>query len=228
VEQLFKYVSFLLYGVYALFLVLAMTHFGDRIAIAYGSAGVGSGWVSGGVTYAGYNIVGAVSILPVLRHMRSRRDAIAAGLLAGPLAIAPAVLFFICMASWPETKSVALPSDFLLEKLNLPWLRWGYQLMIFAALLESGTGTVHAFNQRVAATLDERGVKLTRTIRLTISIALLVSAVFLAQRFGLVELIAKGYRYLSFAFLAIYVIPLLTLGLWRLKASNSRVAPVAL
>jgi len=228
VEQLFKYVSFLLYGVYALFLVLAMTHFGDRIAIAYGSAGVGSGWVSGGVTYAGYNIVGAVSILPVLRHMRSRRDAITAGLLAGPLAIAPAVLFFICMASWPETKSVALPSDFLLEKLNLPWLRWGYQLMIFAALLESGTGTVHAFNQRVAATLDERGVKLTRTIRLTISIVLLVSAVFLAQRFGLVELIAKGYRYLSFAFLAIYVIPLLTLGLWRLKASNSTVAPVGL
>ena len=29
VERLFTYVSFLLYGVYALFLVLALTHFGS-------------------------------------------------------------------------------------------------------------------------------------------------------------------------------------------------------
>ena len=35
VERLFKYVSFLLYGVYALFLVLAVSSFGDRIAVAF-------------------------------------------------------------------------------------------------------------------------------------------------------------------------------------------------
>src|SRR5262249_37306222 len=32
VERLFTYVSFLLYGVYALFVLLALTHFGARIA----------------------------------------------------------------------------------------------------------------------------------------------------------------------------------------------------
>jgi uncharacterized membrane protein YkvI len=38
-----------------------------------------------------------------------------------------------------------------------------------------------------------------------------------AQRFGLVALIAKGYRALAVIFLLVYVIPLLTLGLFRLR-----------
>ena len=55
---------------------------------------------SAGVTYASYNVVGAVVILPVLRHLTSSRDAVIAGLLAGPLAMIPAVLFFLCMIAW--------------------------------------------------------------------------------------------------------------------------------
>src|SRR3546814_8278506 len=73
--------------------------------------------------------------------MLSARDAVAAGLLAGPLAMLPALLFFICMvAYYPAVQSEALPSDFLLERLELPWFRILFQLMIFTALLESGTG----------------------------------------------------------------------------------------
>ncbi|RVT40268.1 hypothetical protein [Sphingobium algorifonticola] len=216
VEDLFKYVSFLLYAVYALFLVLALTSFGDRIAATYATAAPAPGWIAGGLTYAGYNIVGAVLILPVVRHMRNQRDAVIAGLLAGPLAMLPALLFFICMAAWPEVTGVALPSDFLLERLNLPPVRWAFQIMIFSALLESGTGVVHAFNQRIAGAFGKGGDLPPRS-RLIISLVLLTVAVFLADRIGLVGLIAGGYRYLSFGFLAIYVLPLLTIGLWRLS-----------
>ena len=35
VERLFTYVSFLLYGVYALFLLLALTHFGGLIVAGF-------------------------------------------------------------------------------------------------------------------------------------------------------------------------------------------------
>ena len=58
-------------------------------------------WEVGGVTYASYNIVGAVIILPVLRHLTSRRDAVVAGLIAGPLAMAPAIVFFVAMTGVP-------------------------------------------------------------------------------------------------------------------------------
>ena len=218
VEALFKYVSLLLYAVYALFLILAVTHFGPRIAETFSSPEIGPGWVGAGLTYAGYNLVGAAAILPVLRHLQSDRDAVAAGLLAGPLAMIPAVIFFVCMAAWPETATQVLPSDFLLERLNFPPLRWVFQAMIFAALLESGSGSVHAVNQRIASVLGGPGHSLSWKLRLACSLALLVGAVFLANRFGLVALIANGYRFLAWAFLAVYVVPLFTLGVWKLAS----------
>jgi hypothetical protein len=223
VEALFEVVSFLLYGVYALFLVLAVTGFGDRIAAAFAPHVVGDGWVMGGLTYAGYNISGAISILPVLRHLRSRRDAVVAGLIAGPLAMLPAVVFFICMMAWPEALSSSLPSDVLLGHLGAPWLRWLYQIMIFAALLESGTGAVHAFNERIAATLKDGAARFSRGPRLALSLMILAAAVFLAERIGLVGLIASGYRFLAYAFWIVYVLPLFTVGvalLWRTRSSE--------
>jgi uncharacterized membrane protein YkvI len=33
---------------------------------------------------------------------------------------------------------------------------------------------------------------------------------------GLVDLIAKGYGYLTYAFIVLLIVPVLTVGLWRL------------
>ncbi|HEX4479348.1 MAG TPA: hypothetical protein VH082_00965 [Rudaea sp.] len=227
VERLFKYVSFLLYAVYAIFIVLAITHFGDRIAEGFRSDAPADGWAVGGVTYASYNIIGAVVILPVLRHMTSDRDAVVAGLIAGPLAMIPALLFFISMiAFYPAIASETLPSDFLLQRFDLPVFHGIFQFMIFCALLESGTGAVHAVNERIArAWQARRGVAFSTSGRLFTALTLLVVCMFIADRFGLVALIAKGYRALAYIFLAVYVLPLLTLGvgrLWREKHSPLR------
>ena len=218
VERLFKYVSFLLYAVYALFMLLAFTHFGDRIIAGFALDVPATDWALGGLTYASYNIIGAIVILPVVRHLTSDRDAIVAGLIAGPLAMLPALLFFTCMvAFYPAIGNETLPSDFMLQRLDQPLFHLLFQLMIFAALLESGTGAVHAINERVAkAWLSARGTPLTYRARLAIALVLLVCCMLLADRFGLVALIAKGYRALAAIFLAIYVLPLMTLGVARL------------
>jgi uncharacterized membrane protein YkvI len=219
VERLFKYVSFLLYGVYVLFVVLAISHFGNRIPAGFATSAPAQGWVMGGVTYASYNIVGAIVILPVLRHLTSDRDAVIAGVIAGPLAMIPALMFFCCMiAYYPQIAAETLPSDFLLQRMNVPWFHLLFQLMIFAALLESGTGAVHAINERIdKAWRRHSQAPLAPRARLVIALALLAGCMLLAQRFGLVALIAKGYRALAVLFLLVYVLPLLTLGIWRLR-----------
>lgn len=228
VERLFKYVSFLLYGVYALFLVLALSSFGDRIAQSFSRVAPTDGWAVGGLTYASYNIVGAVVILPVMRHLTSQRDAVVAGLVAGPLAMAPALLFFICMiAFYPGIGAETLPSDFMLQQLGIPLFHLLFQLMIFSALLESGTGSVHAINERIAAVWRaRRGTDLSYRARAGIAAVLLVGCIFVADRFGLVALIGSGYRILAYTILAVYVIPLLTVGAFRLyrSARSSRLA----
>jgi len=223
VEQLFKYVSLFLYGTYALFLMLALTKFSGPITAAFKTP-VGPGWFTGGLTYAGYNAIGAALILPVMRHLRRPRDAVVAGFLAGPLAMAPAILFFIAMcAFYPVIGAETLPSDYLLERLDIPMFRLIFQAMIFAALLESGTGQIHAINERIAhAYAKRRNVELSNMLRGIITIAILLGAIFVADRIGLVALIAHGYSWLAMAIIATYVLPLLTIGVWRMLRARTR------
>ena len=218
VERVFKYVSVLLYTVYAVFLALSLKRFGVDIRHAFTlPAPATANWFVAGVSYAGYNVVCAIAVLPVVRHMTSQRDALVAGLLCGPLAMVPAVLFFICMcAFYPAISGVLLPSDWMLARLGLPAFRIVFQVMIFAALVESGAGTLNAVNQRIAAVYIGRGLSIPSRVRAGVSIGIMVIAIFIASRFGLVALIAHGYRALTVLFLIVYILPLLTYGLWRL------------
>jgi uncharacterized membrane protein YkvI len=211
VEGLFKWASVILYGIFAALFVLVLMRHGDKLSVAFSQPGVNSHWAEGGLAYAGYNIIGAVVVLPVTRHLTSERDAVVAGLISGPLAMIPAFLFFGAMvAYYPQIQYAALPSDFLLQQLNMPWFRIAFQVMIFCALLESGTSGLHAINERVAPTYEKRtGKRFTLGPRLGVSAAVLIGSVYIAGEFGLVALVASGLRWLSYLFLVIYVAPLL-------------------
>lgn len=223
VERLFKYVTYFLYAVYAFFFALVLVKSSGLIGANFSARFPMTNWAGGGATYAAYNAVGAVVVLPVLRHLTSNKDALIAGLLAGPLGMLPAVLFFVCMtAFYPDIANATLPSDYMLTRLDAPAFHLVFQLMIVAALLESGTGMVHAINERVAGVLRGRGRALSTATRLWISGGMLVISIFVATRFGLVTLIARGYRALAYGFLAVYLAPVLTYGLWSFLRSNRR------
>jgi uncharacterized membrane protein YkvI len=224
VEALFRDVSYLLYGVYALFIVLALWKFGARVPQGFAAWPQTSGWALSGLTYFGYNIIAAVVILPVLRHLTSDRDALIAGTVAGPLTMLPALLFFIPMvAFYPEVQSATLPSDFLLQRIGIPAFEILFQAMIFSALLESGTSSIHAINERIDRAWEARTGKPLRHIqRLGIAAAVLIVCMGLASRFGLVALIATGYRALAYILLATFILPLVTVGVWKLLQGGSR------
>jgi uncharacterized membrane protein YkvI len=223
VERLFRDVSYYLYAIYGVFIVLALWRFGSQVPSGFSAHPQITGWALNGLTYFGYNIIGAVVILPVLRHLTSDRDAVVSGVIAGPLTMLPALLFFIPMvAFYPEVQSATLPSDFLLQRIGLPAFHLLFQAMIFSALLESGTSSVHAINERINhAWQARRGRSLSHGARLTIALVLLVGCMFAASRFGLVALIANGYRALAYALLATYVLPLVTIGIWQLRHSSA-------
>lgn len=218
VERLFKWLSLSLYAVYIAFFILALSAFGDRIVQGFSLDVPSAGWLAGGATYASYNIVCVVMVLPIARHFLSGRDAVIAGLAAGPLAMIPAMLFFVCMVAWyPGIASETLPSDFMLERLGMPLFQMLFQLMIFSALLESGVGAVHAINERVAVAWQAKaGGELTAAWRFGIAGCLLVVSIFIADRFGLVALIAQGYRFLAWLIFFVFLVPLLTAGVWRI------------
>jgi uncharacterized membrane protein YkvI len=124
-------------------------------------------------------------------------------------------------------QGAVLPSDFLLQRIGIPAFHLLFQAMIFSALLESGTSSVHAINERIDHAWTARsGKALTHRQRLAIALVVIVVCMFLASRFGLVALIATGYRDLAYVLLATFILPLATVGVWKLlRRRNSSPEP---
>ncbi|QIB64597.1 YkvI family membrane protein [Kineobactrum salinum] len=223
VENVFRYTSIFLYATYIVFFILAISTFGSSRIVDSLSANVPTtNWFVGGLTFAGYNIIGVILVLPVTRHFRSRRDAVVAGVLAGPMAMIPGLLFFLCMTVfYAEIGNEVLPSDFLLLQLDQPIFRLVFQFMIFVALFESGVSVVNSFNERVSHAWSEyRGTEFRPGIRLAVTALVLAVSLFIAYRIGFVGLVADGYRWVAYIFLYIFVLPLLTYGVWFLSRSG--------
>jgi uncharacterized membrane protein YkvI len=140
-----------------------------------------------------------------------------AGFLSGPLGMLPGVIFYIAMMGYyDQIAEVALPSAFLLEKLGAPWFEWTFQIAVLLTLVDTGVALLHAINERVAKAYEERDRSMPRVLRPTIAVTVMIVSVYAASAIGLVDLIAKGYGLLTYAFIAILIVPVLTIGVWRI------------
>ncbi len=208
--------SFVLYAAYIVFFVWSLVRFGDQIAAAFGAPAAGGNWVLGGMRYAAYNVSAVPVVLFAVRHIKTRREAISAGLLTGPIGIFPGLLFYIVMAGqYPEIIDRAVPVNHLLELLGSRAFQIIFQVVLFGTLVETGTGMIHAVNERLAVTFEEKGRAMPRRLRSLTAVVFLGVAILLS-RIGLVDLIARGYGSLTWLFLAVYVLPILTFGVWLL------------
>lgn len=226
VERSTAFISFALYAVYIALIAGTFVVFGERIDAAFAGASPGSGWVLGGITYAGYNLACAVAVFFCVRHARDRRDALVAGALAGPIAMLPGVLFYVALMAFSgEVETQAVPSAFLLGQLGAGWFEVLFQLVVFGALISTGAPLLHAINERVARACQARGRVMPRALRAGLSLGTLLLSVFAASAVGLVGLIAQGYGVLTWAFILLLVIPVLTVGLWKIHKLGAAPAP---
>ena len=224
IERVFAAWSGVLYLVFIIMFVWSVREFGGDIMAAFRSHRGTEGWVVGGLSYAGYNVSVVALILYVVRHHESRGESVGAGLLAGPIAILPGFLFFLALCGqYPAVLERAVPVDLILELLGSRAFRLAYQIVLFGTLIETGAGMIHAINDRIAGAFEERLRPLPPRARPLVALALLGTAAALS-RFGLIDLIARGYGSLTWAYLALFVVPVLTWGviLSRREAPPSR------
>ncbi|MFT5145181.1 MAG: putative membrane protein YkvI [Rhodothermales bacterium] len=226
IERVMSVWSFALYAVFALVVIRSLDVFGPAIADALsqnapagadaaGGAGAGT-WLMSGAEYAAYNVGLVPAMLFVTRHLETRREALTSGVLAGFLAMAPGALIYVAMlGQYPQVLAEPVPSDFLLAALGSPVLRLVFQVILFGTFIETGIGLVHGFNERLSAVLSERGRELSGKLRMVVAAGMLTIAIFLADAVGLVEIIASGYGTLTWGYWLVFVIPVLTLGSWR-------------
>ncbi len=136
-----------------------------------------------------------------------------------PLGIIPGALFFVSMVGhYPAVLPEEIPAVFLLQKAGVPLLLIAFQLVLFGTLIETGTGFIHSVNERIRSTLKAKGKELQRWQRPLIALIMLLLALGIST-FGLIDLIAKGYGSAAWGFLIAYIIPILTLGIYKLIKS---------
>ena len=128
-----------------------------------------------------------------------------------------------------EIANVALPSAFLLGKIGAPWFEWAFQIAVLLTLVDTGVAMLHAINERVAKVYEERQRPMPRAMRPAIAITVMVISVYAAGAIGLVDLIAKGYGWLTYAFIVLLIIPVLTdrrvadhKAAWRFASTRCR------
>jgi uncharacterized membrane protein YkvI len=207
-----------LYLVYFAFVIACLAAFGDRIGAALAAEPVGRRWLVAGVTYAGYNVATIPAVLFSIRHLTRRREAVVAGLLAGPLGMLPGLAFYVAMIGYHrEIVDAALPSAFLLARLQAPWFEWAFQVAVLLTLVDTGVPILHAVNERVAKAYEDRHQVMPRALRPALAGAIMVLSVYAASAVGLIGLIARGYGLLTYAFIALLVLPVLTVGVWMTR-----------
>ncbi|MCZ6918347.1 MAG: hypothetical protein O7I93_16350 [Gemmatimonadetes bacterium] len=209
--------SLVLYATYVVLFFWSIRAFGGEMATGLSSHAPESGWALGGLTYGVLQVSLIPAVLFTMRHIETRREAVGAGLLAGVIAMVPALLFLLAMAGhYPEIVERPIPVNFLLETLGSRAFQVWFQIVLFGTLIETGTGLIHAFNERVAGVLQDRGRDMPAMARPVIAVALLLTGAALSA-FGIVALVGRGYTSIAWWFLAIYVVPILTLGIRKLR-----------
>jgi len=221
VEPVFAVWSSVLYAVYVILIVFAFVRFGDDIVGAVSAGEFREGWVVAGMRYAGYNLCIIPAILFVCRHVQSTRGGLIAGVLAGLIGMIPAILLYLAMAGqYPAIVDQALPANFLLGALGSRWFQIAFQITLFGTLVETGSGMIHAVNERIDGAYREREGGMPRLLRAAAAIAFLAVGAALSS-FGLVDLVAKGYGTVTWGFLLVFVLPVLTVGAYRVAKGRA-------
>lgn len=217
IERAFTGWSAVLYLVYLVFFVQCLSGFGPDIRSALASGAIEGSWVIGGFEYVGYNLGVLPAVLITVRHARNRRDTLVSGLLSGPIGMIPAFLFFVAIAGqYPGILDDTVPANRMLELLGSRGFQIVFQVMLFGTLAETGAGLIHAVNERIARGYGEAGRALPSLTRVTAAVGMLALAALVA-RFGLIPLIGAGYRYISYAYLAVLVLPIMTWGVFLIR-----------
>ena len=181
-ENILSFWSYVLYAVYALFMIICIVKFGPMIKESFSDGGSeyvrevtdpatgatlsfaigGRSLMSAivdGLKYSFYNLGLIAAILYSVRHCKTRRQAVMCGMLVGVIGIIPAYLLLIAMggllpdAVYSATHSSTAVSV-IFSRLDMNWLFLVFEIVFFGTLIETGSATIKAVADRVEISMS--------------------------------------------------------------------------
>lgn len=220
------YLGYVVFGVVVLSAgwpeVVAVFERGDT-----GSVGTVSAWpvIGVGILYVGYNLAIYPAVLFALHRQGRTRDSVLSGVLAGLVMTLPFLLTYLCVLAFYPSESVLgadVPWLPMLESSAGMWAVIVFGIVVGWTLLETSIGLVHAILDRLERDIvplnlpgTPRGQGLSGMQKALLGGGGLFAAALLSQ-VGIGDLIGTGYLIMAYVFLAVFALPLLTVGVWRI------------
>ncbi len=106
----------------------------------------------------------------------------------------------VLLGAYPDILTIEVPAYFALSKIGLTSLLLAYMIVLFGTMIETGTGFIHAVNERINSyMIDRKGKEISRTLRGSVGFGMALLGLLISS-FGLIPLIAKGYGTISWDF----------------------------
>lgn len=209
--------TLLIYVTFAVYFVVAMGQLSEGVTEQLAIGEVKSGWWVSGLQYAMYNLF----IVPVILYstvaIETRKEAAVSATVAALICVLPALLFHLTfLGAYPQVISQEIPLFSMITQLGVGGVLILYLVVLFGTLIETGAGLLQGLNERIDGFLKEtRGITLPKAGRATVAISAMILSATLASA-GIIALIARGYGTIAWGFLVVYVIPICTIGVWKL------------
>lgn len=223
VERALSVWSYVLCTVYLVFMVIVFVKFGSNIAAEVGKAEVADTWLSKGLQYSFYNLVVVPLILYTVRDFKSRKESVISGIFAGFLGIFPGTMLLLTMGcDFANVTNSTVPILAIFDRLDMPWLFWIFEFVLFVTLMETATGFVKAVVDRVDVAFKKTGQREPTWFKPVVAVVPVLIGVAVSA-FGLLGLIVKGYGTACWGFLCLFAVPMLTVGVYKIvRRSNCR------
>ena len=232
VEKFETFGTIILYAAYIVFTVLVIAGRHTQIGQVFAThdtsyvpgAGVltAAGW---GILYASYNLSAIPAGLFTLRRQTTRKEAVISGVIGAALMTIPWFFtYFAVMAFYPDPQVLGA---------SVPWLTMlgavsGSPLLVIVfgvvvgwTLIETATGMIHALLERIDKGLADAGKPyMSGFSRGGVTVIIFLLATIFAK-FGIIDLIGMGYQLMSYGFILVYLIPLVTVGLYKVVKYGS-------
>ena len=223
IKTFLSYWSFVLYSVYIIFLITTYVLFGDAISANLAAGTAEPGFALNGFKYAWYNLGCVPAMLFTLDALKTRKDAVISGVMAAVITMIPGMLLvFALMSQYPEITQIStVPTNYVLTAIGSLPLMYVFQITLFGTLIETGSGFIFAVTERIESVYKQKQEEQPKWIKMTVTIGLLIFGALIAQ-FGLIGLIAKGYGTITWGFFLVYVIPIVTIGVYMVYKEGKK------
>jgi uncharacterized membrane protein YkvI len=222
VERSLVVITLLLLAAFIYYLFAVLSVDGALILARLGTdQEAGFAWLKPALQFGMYSAAVAVIILFSTSGIETRKEAFLSGGLCGLIFMIPGLLFHISfLGRLEDITEIQVPVYWMIDKIDVPYLLHVYLIAMFGTFLGTGLGFLQAVSERLDAwATDKMGTTLPRWLHVCVAIGALLISAALGQ-FGIIALIAKGYGTIAWGFLIIFIIPIMTIGVYKIYISS--------